>query len=97
MDLIHHLSFKCLLGIVTFLSSVDIFSFNGENVPMATSHFKAMMQALPPSLVPAKTIDLYLEGMSKALGEMFQEVCYSLCGSINTPMYVDWHINALWS
>ena len=85
-----HWSFELVQGLVPFLSSLDLRSFDRENVPMATSRFKAMMQALPLSLVPDNILDFYVAGMSRASSDEFREVCSSLHGSIINPMYVEW-------
>jgi hypothetical protein len=80
-------SFKSVQGLVSFLSSFDLHSFDSENLSIATSCFKAVMMTLPTSSVPANVLEFYLQGMAKASSEEFKEVCSSLWGSINSPMY----------
>jgi hypothetical protein len=90
MDRIDLRSFESIQGLVSFLSGFDLRSFDGENVPIATSRFKAVMMALPASSVPANVLEFYLHGMAQASSEEFKEVCSSLRGSINNPMYMEW-------
>ena len=49
-----------------------------------------VMMALPASSVPANVLEFYLHGMAQASSEEFKEVCSSLRGSINNPMYMEW-------
>jgi len=76
--------------LVSYLSTFDLWSFAGENMPVATSCFEAVMQALPSSSAPTNFLEFYLQGMSRSSNEKFWEVCSSRWGSISNPMLVEW-------
>ena len=78
-DHIDLLYFGSVQGLVSLFSGFDVWSFNRKNVPVATSRFKAVMQALPLSSVPTNIFHFYLDCISKALSVHFRVQSMTLC------------------
>jgi hypothetical protein len=72
----------------SWIKQFKLSNFPGENVPIANSRFKAVVEALSatPGALPLTTIDKYLEGMNACGCEKFRILVSSLIGSFNNPM-----------
>jgi hypothetical protein len=72
----------------SWIKQFKLSNFPGENVPIANSRFKAVVEALgaAPGGLPPTTIDKYLEGMNNCACEKFRILVSSLIGSYNNPM-----------
>lgn len=72
----------------SWIKQFKLSNFPGENVPIANSRFKAVVEALgeAPGGLPPTTIDKYLEGMNNCACEKFRILVSLLIGSYNNPM-----------
>ena len=71
---------------VRWIENFKLSDFAGENVPNATSRFKAVLQALPDSSHPPMTVSHYLEGMTKCETENFRKVVQNMEAALHNPL-----------
>lgn len=89
MDQNDQRSFKLVQGLVIFLSTFNRWSFDGENLTVATSCLSC--DAGPPSICCfCKSSSILSPGYVKGLERDIQDMCSSLWGSVNNSMYVEW-------
>jgi hypothetical protein len=71
-----------------WIKAFKLSDFSGENVPVANSRFKAVVEALDaaPGALPPTTIEKYLKGMTHCGCDEFKILVSSLIGSYNNPM-----------
>jgi hypothetical protein len=71
-----------------WIKAFALSKFAGENVPIANSRFKAVVDALAatPGALPPTTVDKYLEGMTHSGCEEYKLLVQSLIGSYNNPV-----------
>ena len=87
VDKIDACSFKSTQVILTFLQRFDLPQFDGKDMAVATTPFKAAVKVLPCSDEPSDILVYYLKGMSKASNEDFRLICSSQLGFLYIPMY----------
>ncbi|KAL3801556.1 hypothetical protein ACHAWO_001361 [Cyclotella atomus] len=86
VDAIESRGFEYIQALQNFITSFDIRTIDGENVPVGTTRFKAAVSGLG-SNVPTNAVYCYLLGMSKASNEEFKLLCNSQIGFIQSAWY----------
>jgi hypothetical protein len=89
MDEIHKCTFESKQALIDWLLTFSIKNFNGEDVKVALTRFKAVVLTLG-SDSPSDPCRLLLKGMKQASSEEFQGTCTSQLGMLDTVMYKDW-------
>jgi hypothetical protein len=86
MDEAYKSSFESKQGLLTWMKSFDVRNYDGENVAIATSHFKAVLKALGDH-APPEPVRIMLKGLSKASNSEFQTLCQTQSGILDTVIY----------
>jgi hypothetical protein len=85
-------TFEGRQGLIKWVQEFDIRRFDGQDVRLATTTFKAVIKLLGND-APTGFIRMYLKGMKHASNEEFQGVCTSQLGFLDSVMYQDWAKN----
>jgi hypothetical protein len=86
VDTIAKPSFEFIQAGVNWVDAFKLSNFSGEHVPTATTRFKAVIGALPPTSVPPTTVDKYLNGMTFCSNDEFKQTVLSIRGSLYNPL-----------
>jgi len=70
-------------ALVEWLREFDIRNYNGENVPTAIAHAKAVIRALGPKL-PSNAARCLLDGFARASAPEFQQLCLTLSTTLRS-------------
>ena len=92
-DKIDARSFEGTQAILLFLSTFDILKFDGEDVGIATTRFKAAARVLPKQDRPSDTVLYYLRGMAKASCEDFRTLVNAQIGFVSMPIAKEWSLS----
>jgi len=90
VDRIDHRSFESTQALLNFLTGFQLSNFDGENVPLATARFKAVVRLLPTAAIPPNLLEYFLNGMAVCASDDFKDACKSQLGFISNPIYSDW-------
>jgi hypothetical protein len=86
MDVAYKTSFQSMQGLLEWMKGFDVRKYDGEDVAVAVSHFKAVLKALgahaPPD--PVRTL---LKGLSHASNKEFEKLCDSQLGILDSVLY----------
>lgn len=89
LDEIDKDSFEGRQALVKWIENFDIRNFEGQDIRLATTHFRAIYKLLG-SHAQDDAIRQYLRGMSHASHDEFAATCKSSIGFIDSPAYKYW-------
>jgi hypothetical protein len=92
VDRIDYRSFESTQALLNFITSFQLTNFDGENVPLATARFKAVVRLLPTAAIPPNLLEYFLNGMAACASDDFKDACKSQLGFISNPIYTDWAV-----
>ena len=93
VDCIANPSYEFIKVGIQWIEEFKLSKFSGENVPVANSRFKAVLNALPDASHPPMTVSSYLEGMAHCETEDFRDLVKSLRASIHNPLIMQPTLN----
>jgi hypothetical protein len=86
MDEAYKSSFESKQGLIKWMKAFDVRNYDGENVSVATTHFKAVLKALGEH-APPEPVRIMLKGLSQASNKEFQTLCHTQTGILDTVFY----------
>lgn len=85
MDVLESKSFEYVRVLQKYIITFDIFIFNGENVALATSHLKAVLQVLRQESNQPQALCHLLQGLSQACHEELSKEAKAQLGIMPHP------------
>jgi hypothetical protein len=79
MEVAYKSSFQSMQGLLEWMKGFDIRKYDGENVAVAVTHFKAVLKALG-------ALRTLLQGLLHASDKDFGKLCYSQLGIPDSMM-----------